>query len=231
MKNRERFRQFRSRLSQEISQTNVLPKDLQQYMINELDKRLNLDVDELLASPKMKIRLSPAELDKQLLELHDLISESPSGDVLRVIGGGANVGRQNLYLKQQALKGHSNPTKTSNVDNPVDSSILTTMGSPQFLEDIGVGGDSTATNWVKRALRRNLLAKNTSFSYSHESSTKSSSKTSISEKKKGPTMSLTFPQIRTNSSARHSIKPCYRPKVTVVGQFTAPSNKLCLPLI
>jgi len=231
VKNRERFRQFRSRLSQEISQSNVLSKDLQQYMIKELDKRLNLDVDELLASPKMKIRLSPAELDKQLLELHDLISEGPSGDVLRVIGGGANVGRQNLYLKQQALKGHTNPTKTSNIDTRVDSSILTTMGSPQFLEDVGIGGDSTATNWIKRALRRNLLPKNTSFLDSNESSTKSSTKTSTPGRKEGPTMSLNFSPFKPNSPARYSIRPCYRPKVTVMGKFTAPSSKLCLPLI
>ncbi len=80
----------------------VLPKELQKRMTTELDKRLDLDLDEVLESPKLKLQLSPAELDKQLLDLYTKISEGPSGDVFRVIGGGANVGRQNLYMKQQA---------------------------------------------------------------------------------------------------------------------------------
>ena len=101
---RSRFRLFRSQLSQEIQQSNVLPKELQQRLVKELNKRLDLDVDTLLGSPKLRLQLSPAELDKRLLEFYNTVSESSSGDVLRVIGGGNNVGRQNYYLKQQAQK-------------------------------------------------------------------------------------------------------------------------------
>jgi hypothetical protein len=111
-KTRLRFRQFRSRLSQEIQDSNVLPKDLQHRVVNELDKKLDLDLDTVLASPKLRLKLSAAELDKQLLELYNKVSQSPSGDVLRVVGGGTDVGKQNLYLKQQARKGkRENPTK------------------------------------------------------------------------------------------------------------------------
>lgn len=104
-KTRLRFRQFRSRLSQEIQDSNVLPKDLQHRVVNELEKKLDLDLDKVLASPKLRLKLSAAELDKQLLELYNKVSQSPSGDVLRVVGGGTDVGKQNLYLKQQARKG------------------------------------------------------------------------------------------------------------------------------
>ena len=72
-------------------------------MVKELDKRLDLDVDELLASPKLKVQLSPAELDRKLLEFYNSVTEGPGGDVLRMIGGGANVGRQTYYMKQQAM--------------------------------------------------------------------------------------------------------------------------------
>ena len=111
-KTRLRFRQFRSRLSQEIQDSNVLPKDLQHRVVNELDKKLDLDLDTVLASPKLRLKLSAAELDKQLLELYNKVSQSPSGDVLRVVGGGSDVGKQNLYVKQQARKRKRNyPTK------------------------------------------------------------------------------------------------------------------------
>ena len=104
-KTRLRFRQFRSRLSQEIQDNNVLPEDLQHRVVNELEKKLDLDLDTVLASPKLRLKLSAAELDKQLLELYNKVSQSPSGDVLRVVGGGTDVGKQNLYVKQQARRG------------------------------------------------------------------------------------------------------------------------------
>ena len=104
-KTRLRFRQFRSRLSQEIQDNNVLPEDLQHRVVNELEKKLDLDLATVLASPKLRLKLSAAELDKQLLELYNKVSQSPSGDVLRVVGGGTDVGKQNLYVKQQARRG------------------------------------------------------------------------------------------------------------------------------
>ena len=91
---RGRYRYFRARLSEEISKSNVLPKPLQQRLTAELDKRLDVDLDELLSSPKLRVKLSPAKLDKLLLELYDSVVQGPSGDVFRVIGGGSNVGRQ-----------------------------------------------------------------------------------------------------------------------------------------
>lgn len=103
-KTRGRYRNFRTRLSQEITKSDVLPKELQQRLIAELDKRLDVDLDELLDSPKLRVKLSPAKLDKLLLDLYDGVTKGPSGDVFRVIGGGSSVGRQHLYLKQQAAK-------------------------------------------------------------------------------------------------------------------------------
>lgn len=135
---RGRYRNFRKRLSQDISKTNVLPKELQQRLITELDKRLDVDLDELLSSPKLRVKLSPAKLDKLLLELYDSVTEGPSGDVFRVIGGGANVGMQNLYLKQQQTK-------------------IAKMG---YLEDYSDEFDElTPTALVKRALSRNFPAR------------------------------------------------------------------------
>jgi digalactosyldiacylglycerol synthase len=156
-KSRERYRNFRSKLKQDIEQSNVLPKELQKRMTTELDKRLDLDLDEVLESPKLKLQLSPAELDKQLLDLYTKISEGPSGDVFRVIGGGANVGRQNLYMKQQAR----NQSK-----NGLDRFSL-----PMFaeLEDID-DRERTTAQWVKLALNRALPKNSPSFAKRQASS-------------------------------------------------------------
>lgn len=70
----------------------------------DLDKRLDLDIDELLESPKLRLQLSPAELDKSLLELYDTVSKSPGGDLLRVICGGGQIGLQNLYMRRRTQK-------------------------------------------------------------------------------------------------------------------------------
>lgn len=151
---RERYREFRAKLSQEIRQSNVLPADLQNRMLTELDKRLDLDLDELLSSPKLRLQLSPAELDKRLLDLYKAVSENPGADLLRTVMGGANVGRQSLYLKQQAQKAKAR-ARLENGEKTV---------FPQFLEDVGLSGDGTATKWIKRTLRRNLQ-QNTSHTF------------------------------------------------------------------
>jgi hypothetical protein len=138
-KTRGRYRNFRTNLSQEITKSNVLPKELQQRLIAELDKRLDVDLDELLDSPKLRVKLSPAKLDKLLLDLYDSVTKGPSGDVFRVIGGGSNVGRQHLYLKQQASKsGTHQKSKT-----------------PSFL-DATVLNKYTPTTLVTKALNRNF---------------------------------------------------------------------------
>lgn len=136
---RGRYRNFRTRLSQEIMKSDVLPKELQQRLIAELDKRLDVDLDELLDSPKLRVKLSPAKLDKLLLDLYDSVTKGPSGDVFRVIGGGASVGRQHQYLKQQAAK-----TGTHQQSKP-----------PSFL-DASVLNKSSPTTLVTKALNRNF---------------------------------------------------------------------------
>jgi hypothetical protein len=82
----------------------VLPTQLRDRLVADLDKRLDLDIDELLDSPKLRLQLSPAELDKSLLELYDTVSKSPGGDLLRVICGGGPIGLQNLYIRRQTQK-------------------------------------------------------------------------------------------------------------------------------
>jgi len=144
---RGRYRDFRSRLSQEITKSNVLPKELQHRLITELDKRLDVDMDELLSSPKLRVKLSPAKLDKLLLELYDGVVEGPRGDVFRVIGGGATVGRQNLYVKEQQSK----LAKSQYQGKPPP--LADTAGIPDGAEA------STPTSLVKRALNRNLPQK------------------------------------------------------------------------
>jgi len=144
---RDRYRDFRSKLAQEIRQSKVLPEDIKNGMLTEIDKRLDVDVDELLASPKLKIQLSPAELDRQLLDLYNSVSENPGTDILRTVMGGANVGRQSYYIKNQALKAKARARIESREANSI---------TPQFLEDDGVDENRSATKWIKRALRRNL---------------------------------------------------------------------------
>ena len=151
---RGRYRYFRSRLSHEISNSKVLPKPLQQRLTAELDKRLDVDLDELLSSPKLRVKLSPAKLDKLLTDLYDSVVQGPSGDVFRVIGGGSNVGRQNLYMKQREGKpplvadDDSSPQSTRFVeeDAGVDNMSLTTPSTTL----------ATPTSLVQRALKRNF---------------------------------------------------------------------------
>ena len=133
---RRRYRTFRSRLSQELSKTNVLPQRTKDLLITELDKRLNVDLDELMSSPKLRVKLSPAKLDKLLLDLYDSVVQGESGDVFRVIGGGANVGRQNRYVRQQTRLAQNRMKQEVAVD-----------AAPHAV---------TPTSLVKRALRRNL---------------------------------------------------------------------------
>jgi len=103
--NRNRYRQFRSKLSQEMQQSNILPIPLRKRMVAELDKRLDFNIDEILASPKLRFQLSPAQLDKNLLDFYDKYPHGQYGDLIRVIfGRGVDVGRQNHYLRQQASK-------------------------------------------------------------------------------------------------------------------------------
>lgn len=127
-------------------------------MIAELDKRLELDIDAIMESPKLRLQLSPAELDNQLLELYNKVSQGPGGDVVRVIGGGTNVGMQNLYMKRQARKkAQQNDPDGADSDWPFSLPVFSDGDEVEEKE-------RTTTQWVKLALRRNLPpVKNTSF--------------------------------------------------------------------
>ncbi|GKY98651.1 hypothetical protein MPSEU_000821600 [Mayamaea pseudoterrestris] len=103
-KSRERYRLFRDKLAQEISQNKVLPKPVRERLLTELGKRLDIDIEEALTSPKLKLQLSPAELDSSLLELYEYMIDGPGGDLLRLIGGGGAVALQNLYLRRKVEK-------------------------------------------------------------------------------------------------------------------------------
>jgi hypothetical protein len=124
----------------------VLPKVIRERLVLELDKRLDLDFDSMLESPKLRLKLSPAELDKSLLELYDKLSESPSGDLLRMIGGGGRVGMQNLYMKQRSVHRQRRGAKPDLFPSFLDDA------SP---DDVG----ETPTQRVRWALRRNLPKK------------------------------------------------------------------------
>jgi hypothetical protein len=133
----------------------VLPKGLRDVIVKELDRRLDLDIDELLTSPKLEFKLSPAELDKQLLELFESISKGPSGDLLRIIGGGADVALQHNYMKRQARKQLS-AANAMNFTAPffVDNSFENTDENSR-----------TASQWVRWAMSRNLPTNGTTPVY------------------------------------------------------------------
>jgi len=122
-------------------------------MIRELNRRLDLDVNTLLnsSSPKLRLQLSPAELDKRLLNLYDDMASGPRGDVLRWIGAGgsATVSAQWQYLRRMEMK-----KKVREEWGKVGGAE---MAGPVFLEDGGeTGRGPSATKWVKRVLRRNM---------------------------------------------------------------------------
>lgn len=140
---------------------------MQLKLIAELDKRLDVDLDELLNSPKLRVKLSPAKLDKLLLELYDGVTKGPGGDVFRVIGGGANVGRQALYIKQQQSK----LAKSQYQEKLPHEDFASLPDGP--------------TSLVKRALKRNLpqtLTKHESSTYPDKTNERESPKMSLARK-------------------------------------------------
>jgi len=153
---RERYRLFREKLKQEIKQQRFLPSDVQERMVSELEKRFDIDFEEFLGSPKVKVRLSPAELDKQLLDLYDSVSRSPGGDIVRIIGGGANVGAQNYYLKQQALKREKKSSSSNSVDQTSDVFVNKTVSFLPFTLSEN-GEPLSLTGSIRNVLRKNNL--------------------------------------------------------------------------
>ena len=125
----------------------VLPIPLKRRLMTELNKKLDLDIDSILESPKLRLNLSPAELDKQLLDLYKWVADGPSGDVLRIIGGGQDVAFQDLYIKRQARKQRlKNPNRQNNLS----------FGA----FDVDVETESrTPSEGINQALKRNLSPK------------------------------------------------------------------------
>ena len=125
----------------------VLPARVKQRLTSELGKRLDLDIDKILESPKLEVQLSPAELDRRLLELYESVAGSPGGDLLRVISGGSAVAFQQMYIKRnEARKRRKNRTGRNVVFGP-------------FYGDDRDDNARTTSQWVQRALRRNLPQK------------------------------------------------------------------------
>ncbi|GMI60491.1 hypothetical protein ScalyP_jg8538 [Parmales sp. scaly parma] len=104
---RKQYMQFRATLRDEINSSRsgrLLPKWVKDKILLELDKKLDIDFDfdEIISSPKkLSIKLSPAELDKRLLSLYKVLGKGEIGDILRVVGGGAAVGRQEAFMKER----------------------------------------------------------------------------------------------------------------------------------
>jgi len=160
-KTRARYRLFRSNLSAELASSTVLPPALQQTLTRELNRRLDLDVDTLLnsPSPKLRLQLSPAELDKRLLDFYDDMAGGPRGDVLRWIGAGGSgtVSAQWQYLQRMEMsrrvKEELRRTQKGGWGKGGGAGVV----GPVFLEDGGEAGRGpSATKWVKRVLRRNM---------------------------------------------------------------------------
>lgn len=146
---KERYQQFRSRLSSEILQNKVLPMKLRERIAADFEKELDLDIEEILESPKLRLKLSPAELDKKLLELYNGVSAGPGGDLLRIIGGGGEVALQNRYVRRQALK-QRRPTNKLDLF-PFGGSVMYDLDDTSTTES-----DRSASQWIRWALKRNL---------------------------------------------------------------------------
>lgn len=106
-----------------------------------------MDIDNILESPKLRLQLSPAELDKKLLEFYKDVTDGPRGDVLRVIGGGQEVAFQDLYIKRRASRSRRN--------QDVDNSSLS-FGPLNDSVEVNDIKPKTASQWVQQALVKNL---------------------------------------------------------------------------
>lgn len=176
----------------------MLPSGVKHRLVNELDKRLDLDIDQILDTPKLRLQLSPAELDKRLLELYkDIAGNGPRGDILRIIGGGNDVALQDLYLRKQALK--------ERAKNPGRSTTYALSLGPTVLDDEATE-KKTASQWVNLALRRNL-AKSSSNDVGTGGTTNPPTNTDETKKNNQNKMTMTFglDQFQRNKSKNHQV--------------------------
>ena len=97
------------------------------------------------------MKLSPAELDKQLLELYELAADGPGGDLLRIIGGGNDVALQHRYMKRKAL-------------NDLRAARSKNATAPFFVDTASANTDEqtrTTSQWVQWTMRKNLPSNGT----------------------------------------------------------------------
>ena len=122
----------------------------------ELDKRLDIDLDALFESPTLRVKLSPAELDKSLLELYDAISESPGGDILRVIGGGGQIAFQNLYMRRHAEREWWRRVKTGAALDIFPKYVDDDEDDDDDDDDDVDNNGGSASQRIRSSLRRNV---------------------------------------------------------------------------
>lgn len=175
----------------------ALPKPLRDRVANELNKRLDLDINELLGSPKLRLKLSPAELDQSLLELYETLSESPGGDLLRLIGGGGAIGLQNFYMRRQAQK-----------------KLLRQGRPPEFFPSLFDDAESeekstTPSQRIRWALRQNVPTRNPQDSTpanKEQSAIGSNLKMSILQTPKTFSRPIQWPGLKVGASAKRSFQ-------------------------
>jgi hypothetical protein len=126
----------------------VLPKPVRERLLTELSKRLDIDFEEALTSPKLKLQLSPAELDSSLLELYEFMIDGPGGDLLRLIGGGGAIAMQNLYLRRKAEK--------ERMKNGWLPDIF-----PALMDEVEDHADAGPLQRIRWAMRKNIPLTNT----------------------------------------------------------------------
>lgn len=164
---------------------------MKERLISELEKRLDLDIDDILEAPKLRLQLSPGELDKQLLELYKNIANGPSGDVLRVIGGGQEVAFQDLYIKRRAKK-----DRKKQLLNQAGLSF----GPFDPLDDDASKDSLTASQWVQQTLNKNLRS-----NFAPTNIPNSDKKSSASRKEKSDMKMVT--QLETSRTCSHAFSP------------------------
>jgi hypothetical protein len=184
---------------------------LKDRLISELNKRFDLDIDNMMESPKLRLKLSPAELDKQLLELYNTICDGPRGDLLRKIGGGSEVAFQTSYIKRKARK-----LAVRNAKNQTSGTSLGLLDSFRDENDYDVQ-ERTASQWVNWALRRNLPKAGSASQADQKPPTVRSSKSDKSDM----TMSLANAPSARSKNVQCGIKA---PWASTANRFCPPRN-------
>ena len=164
---------------------------MRESLIKELDKRLDLDIDKLLTSPTLEVKLSPAALDKQCIELYEYIAAGPSGDVLRIIGGGQEVAMQHRYMKRQALK-QLQADRARNVTTPFFFNIMNNTAEKE----------GSASQQVRWTMRRNLPRNSTGTLPTHFSlpqNSDSKQKTATQKEENNMRMSIIQPSQKSSN--------------------------------